>query len=238
MRFLVLLLALLITGLTNAQVPSINKFFVPDSLSETTHIRLPRLQGFGKYHWENDWYVGNIYLKNSEKLKGYYLRYDILRNQIEIIVDDQYNYITHHQIDSLEWYNVKKLKQSRLINCANYEIKEADFNGFMEVLVDGEVMLLKRKFVYSLRESTSPTLVNDTDNETRVFETYYIMQNDTMEELAGGRRKNIKVLDQYKKQIEKFIKDNSLGFNAENDLINIVNYYNYLLKNPTEANRQ
>jgi len=234
MRLAFTVICLLFSVAASAQTPAINPLIVPDSISESTHIRLPRLQGFSKYYWEDSWLVGNIYLHNDESLKGYYLRYDVLKNQLEIIIEDQYRYITHNQIEYFEWYNVSRLKTAYFVNASKYETDE-DITGFFEVLVDGEIKLLKRKFVYALRESASPTLVNDTDNEIRFFETYYIAQGKEIDELKGSRRKNIKLLNNYTSKIKEFVKEKKLHFNNENDLINIVNYYNFLLqesKNP------
>lgn len=175
MRYFLLMFCLLAQLDIKAQVPSVNPLFVPDSLSPSTHIILLRLQGFSKYYWSNSWMMGNIYLTNGEYLKGYYIRYDMLKNQIEVIIDNRYHYITHHQVEKFEWYNADRLKASEFINGSAFSLESDEkINGFLEVLTTGELTLLKRKFVYALRESTSPTLVNDTDSEIRVFETYFL----------------------------------------------------------------
>jgi len=230
MRCILLMFCLLSQLNIEAQVPAVNPLFVPDSLSPSTHIKLPRLQGFSKYYWNNNWMMGNIYLSNDEYLKGYYLRYDMLKNQIEVIIDNRYHYITHHQIDRFEWYNADRLKASEFINGSAFILaSDEKINGFLEVLTSGELTLLKRKFVYALRESTSPTLVNDTDSEIRVFETYFLTQGENqLEEINGGRRKNMPFFEGHEKAMNKFIKDNNLRFNNEIDLITMVDYYNNL----------
>ncbi|MTI20301.1 hypothetical protein E1176_04640, partial [Fulvivirga sp. RKSG066] len=143
-----------------AQVPAVNPFLIPDSLSEASHIRLPRLQGFSKYYWNQNWHIGNIYFDNGQCLKGYYIRYDILKNQLEIIVDNQYKYLIHNNIERFEWYNPQRLLACKFVNTSYYDFKKEPLTGFLEVIADGHMQLLKRRFVYALKKGTSPTLVN------------------------------------------------------------------------------
>lgn len=58
--------------------------------------------------------------------------------------------------------------------------------------------------------------------------TFSQKEANQLEEINGGRRKNLPFFEGQEKAMNKFIKENNLRFNSEIDLITMVDYYNNL----------
>lgn len=225
MKIAVTLLTLFSFSGIRCQVKQNNPFFFEGSETEVK-VRGIHLTKMGTYYYDKDWNAGNIYFNNGEVIRGYYMKYDLVRSYLEVIINRDIVGFSKDQVKSFEWFSAKTLKSVKFIN--RKELKfEADIPYFMEIISDGEVMLLKSKNVVAVSKGSAPTLVNDTTDDTQVFEENYLVRNGVIENVVNGRRKNLEFFSS--KQLEIFVKKESLNFNNSTDLKTIVDFYNSLL---------
>ncbi|MEQ6167372.1 hypothetical protein AAOE16_09265 [Ekhidna sp. MALMAid0563] len=207
-----------------SQIPTLNPFFFGQK-PQKTNVTLTNLTSIGQYYADLQWNAGNIHLKNGDSLIAYYMRYDLVRNHLEVIIDTKIMAINGSFIDRFEWFSIERLRPEKFMNKNQYSLESlTDIAGFPELLVDGDVKLFKCKIVFAPRQATSPTLVNDTDSEIQVLEEYYYEKEGEIFEVTGNKRKNLDFLE--RSSLNKHLKENDLRFNAENDLIKIIQYVN------------
>lgn len=207
-----------------SQIPKFNPFFFQDSLSQS-NVSTLQITAIGQYHYDKKWNAGNIYLESGDSLIAYYMRYDIMRNHLEVILDTKIMAINGSLIEAFEWFSAERLKQEKFVTCNSYD-KNNGVNGFFEVLVKGEIQLLKHKRIIELREGTSPTLVNNTDSDVQAYETYFFTKGKKTYQIEGGKRRNLVFFNS--DLLADYVADNRLRFSNENDLKKIVGYYNSL----------
>ncbi|WP_462251383.1 hypothetical protein [Ekhidna sp.] len=207
-----------------AQIPTLNPFFFGDS-SKESKVTPSNLTSIGKYYSDTNWNAGNLFLNNGDSLVAYYMRYDLVRNHVEIIIDTKIKAINGSFIDSLEWFSIGRLRPEKYLNKKITSLRnEADISGFTEILCDGKIKLYKCKMVFAPRQATSPTLVNDTDSEVQVLEKYYYEKSGELFEIANSKKRNLNFLDT--KGLDGFIKQENLKFSNERDLIEIAEFVN------------
>ncbi len=207
-----------------SQIPTLNPFFFGYNDKESK-VTPSNLTSIGKYYADNNWNAGNLFLKNGDSLVAYYMRYDLVRNHVEIIIDTKIKAINGSFIDSLEWFSIGRLRPEKYVNKKITTLRnEADISGFTEILCDGNIKLYKCKMVFAPRQATSPTLVNDTDSEVQVLEKYYYVKDGELFEIGNSKKRNLNFLDV--NGLEGFVKQENLKFSNERDLIEIAEFVN------------
>ena len=224
--YLPLLLSLYLAKEVGAQVPQTNPFFLIDHKQSVARVNAMQIKSIGRYHYDARWNAGNIYLQNGDTLRMYYMRYDIVRNHLEVIIDKQMKSIHGSLIASFEWFDAEKLKEIQFVNSKAFHFDHDEVHGFLELLVDGEMRLLKHKKTVALGKATSPTLVNDTGSSIRTFESYYLCNGRSTHKISNGRKKNLEFFSSA--ELEKHVAKSKLKFGNENDLKKIVAFYNKL----------
>ena len=206
------------------QVPTFNPFFFGNK-TQKTNVTPVNLTSIGQYYADAQWNAGNIHLKNGDSLIAYYMRYDLIRNHLEVIIDTKILAINGSFIDHFEWFSIERLRPEKFVDKNQYGLEElTEISGFPELLVDGDVKLFKCKIVFAPRQATSPTLVNDTGKKVQILEKYYYEKDGELFEVTGSKRKNYDFLDHH--LVRSHVKEQDLRFNNESDLISIIEYVN------------
>lgn len=212
----------------NAQVATFNSFFFGTN-EATSKVSPINLISIGQYHLDDKWNAGNIYLKNGDSLIAYYMRYDLIKNHIELIIDTKIKAINGSFIKSFEWFSVDRLRPEFYLNKDSFRFEDSsEITGFIQVLEQGYCKLLKVTRVFTPIESASPTLVNNTDESIQMLSEFFIVISDHAHKVYGNKKKNLALLDSDK--LSAYVSQSNLKFNNEKDLIKIVRHYNSLVK--------
>ena len=111
----------------------------------------------------------------------------------------------------------------------NLLFKKKGINGFVEVLNFGKYQLLK----HTKRKFISSGLISPTGKIDYCFTntiSYFIMQNDKVENVKKLSKKNILSLLPSSSNFEATINENKINFKEEKDVVFFLNYYNLLNK--------
>jgi len=208
-----------------AQTPSINPVFIESS--KKANFNANDLQALGRVFYDKSWNAGNLHLKNGDTLYAYYIRYDLIKNQLEIIINQKLKAVREFQLNGFEWFSPERLKHEIFIDCSVYEEKTKN-PYFVQLLVDGDYQLIKAKEILAKHKSSAPSLIADysSPNEPKVeiLEKYYYIYNNKLTELKRSDRKNEKMIDS--DELTAFIDNNKLSFDKEAELIKIFTYLN------------
>lgn len=224
LRILLLIPFLTICHISQSQIPTYNPFFFGDKQVEA-NVPTVDLTAIGRYHFDQNWNAGNIHLNNGDSLIAYYMRYDLVKNQLEVILGNSIKAINGSFIKSFEWFSVDRLRPEKFISKHNIQFeRSSDVTGFLQLLEDGVVRLLKCKRMIAPKAATSPTLVNNTDSDIQAIEEFFLVKDGKAFEVSGGKKRNLEMFNS--KTLAKFVKQSNLRFNNESDLRKIVEYYN------------
>ena len=192
---------------------------------------IPRapLQTDGVFYIEDDFYMGNIHSYNHGGMEDLPLKYDLFRNQMEVIIKEQKFALNHNYIKNFDWFNNHKLIESHYVNCKEYEFPVNRLTGFFEVVVDGPTQLLFKKHVQYYRGTDSHSIMGLHGQGTiTTIDLFYLGKNGKVIPLSRRRRPNYVHFGQYADQMKVFIKSHGLNFHHREDLVKIVSHYNKL----------
>lgn len=191
-------------------------------------------QAVGSYYWYEDYYSGNILLKEDNFLiKDKQFRYNIKNKQLEIKNGKHVIGIASFYVKRLEYIN--KLNQNRVfVDAEDYSQNNVPFRGFFELLVEDEYQLIKK--ITLVEEKFEDNYVAALDvgsktNEIKRKEKFYISdENKEVFEVKNKKKANLGIFGDKSEDIGSYMKENKLKFSREEDLVKIVKYYNDLAK--------
>jgi len=229
-----------------AQTESLQKTIRATNIQHTLTTR-PDLQGgnmiygipdgpkqlLGNYYLDTKWNRSTLMLyKNDEILSDQWVRYNIASNQFEILTpeDDRVKTIPGLRVQNLVWVDSLHRVPRYFINGMDLKEKGAPISGFYEVLVDGELSLLRRT-IATVKKSNYNTalMIGNKDDEIKKRDSYYYIQGDEVIEVPRSQKKLMKLFEEDKqKEVAQFIDDNDPNLKNVSGLYKVFSYYNSL----------
>lgn len=157
---------------------------------------------------------------NSKWILGCKLRYNSYANQLEI-----------EELDLIKVVLLADIKAFK-IGWHIYEsgfpaVDKLNLNSFYDVLYDGKVILLKNSKTI-LQEVKAADDVKQGDKFT-TYDNYYLFENQEMKKFFMSKKAFLKVISPAKiSAVETFINELKLNLKDENDLVQVVKFYNSL----------
>ena len=167
------------------------------------------------------WSPAVVYSKSKEFLSCV-ARYNIHKDRMEIKVDENLRAIQIHNINGVI------IDGSLFIPLSSEEMEDGDKPRFFKVLADGNLTLLS-KYKLSLHTSGGTALyanIGSAKEYRSSEELYYCQDGEKAHKLQKGKKNILQLFESKKADIEKFAKDNGLGFRKEKDLAELFDYYN------------
>ena len=209
----------------SGQTAKFNPFFY-GNINEEAKVYTLNITDLGDYHYDIQWNAGNIHLKNGDTLVAYYMRYDIVGNHLEVIVNKKIRGIHERLINSFVWFDAANLREVFFVNSSTLNFDDKGVAGFLEILANGKVKLLRHRKVVALADDTAPSLVNDTNSKIQTVENYYFARPKSTHKIGNSKKKNLDYFNS--ERLEQYINMSKLRFKSESDLKAIVRYYNGL----------
>lgn len=103
--------------------------------------------------------------------------------------------------------------------------------GYFNVLSDGKTYDLykKTKAVYREPQKAETSYARDLPPSFPKTVTYYLVQNGTFLEMPSSESKILKMMDKKKAEMKKYMKENNIDLDKEQDLIKAISYFDSLL---------
>lgn len=222
------LLNIVLCSTTLAQLHSNSAVYNRQTSSLLQELRPKPSDPRGKnyYHYQ-DWLVGDVILHNDKTISNQLMRYEILRNQMEISFNNKIVILEGRKIKTFEMINPYSSRKVTFTPCAEYELEKEKIIGFFEVLADGDIKLLSHKSIVVFGATKSVALSGShRENSVFINERFFIARGDDIQEVGKGRKKDLKVFGDKAELVRKYANKNGLIFKRKNDLIEMVEYYN------------
>jgi len=173
----------------------------------------------------NDFYVGQISLKNGHITQPMPIRYNSHEQAIEFRYNNNLFTLTGDGVQSFEFKVDDKLYLFR----QGYESQRLSEDDFVQVLSEGKITLLVRHFTSFFKDATSYGNATRQDYYDS-SETYFIkVGNNDPERLRNLRERRVMgYIDLHKDKVESFAKSNNIDFTDSANVAKLLNYYNSL----------
>ena len=194
----------------------------------------------GSTFLRDDWTTGTLYVTLNRKVENQPFKYDIENNLFLVkeredrkyVKDDTLTFVNGVIVLAFEVQDPAKGTR-RYLNSNNSGFKRngAPALGFLEVLVDGDMNLYMKTETTTLKANYNVAL-NVGEKEDRVVKQnmYYLRkkEQDELFQISKNKKDNLTFLNHKQAEVNSYIKQHNLKFNREEDLIQLVQYYNSL----------
>ncbi len=196
-------------------------------------IKLPLAKTTGSIYLIEDWQLGNFTIKGVPAYKGFFLRFDLKDQNLEIKVDNKVKVCVLSRLENFSLENKDLDSSSYFVNINTIPNHYAiNTKGVVQVLYEEKIVLYKYFYLETKKATYVPTVALGNRNEQIIKKSsYYVQSSGKVYKISASLKKNKELfINQYIK-VENFIKENKLKLKSESDLIKIVKYYNLLLEN-------
>ena len=182
----------------------------------------------GNIYFDERWRPSSFTLyENKETIEGYPIRYNIYFDELDVKTNNGERALASSKVKS---FILRDSVTNSFINAQEYTLDEVPLKGFLEVLVDGPVQLLKR-FYLIIKDPDYNPAIGAGSRDTRIsmhFDFYYASENKMFE--IKGKKKLLASFGNKASEVETFMKANSVSASSPEGMVKIFTYYNSLLK--------
>lgn len=175
------------------------------------------------HHLDKKWNTAAILLYESEKLiEGYPVKYDVIGDALEIKARNGIKQLETRKIKSMVWLDSVTNQPCYFINGKEYTKNGVAFSGFIEVLSDGQMPLLKKTNIWA-KKSTYET----EEEYEMIYKTEQLYYSKGKEAYRVGGKKNLLLaFGDAGGEVDTYIRINKLDVSKQKDLQKVFDYYN------------
>ncbi|MEP2668543.1 MAG: hypothetical protein ABJH04_06105 [Cyclobacteriaceae bacterium] len=183
----------------------------------------------GDYYLDSKWNVASILLYGSGKVvDGYAVKYDVEGNAVEVKVGNQIKLIKVDRIESLIWYDSVTNVPRAFVNAKSYTENGIALSGLLEVLVDGDIPLIKITTIWVKRPDYVLAFdVGSKDTQINKREVFYYAKGQELIEIKK-KKQLLELFGDKGEEVNRFIKINQLNIKEQRGLANAFLHYNTL----------
>ena len=179
----------------------------------------------GTNYLNEEWFKGDIYLKNTEVvLKGYPLRYNLDEQYLELNTKLGIKIVPLHLLSSFRVADGKRPRVN-FVNCSNYQYLDGftALNGIFEIIVGGEYQLLAYKQLKLIRANYAPTVDMGYKNDRWVVrERFYYVKEGLVYPMPQSKKEFLHTMNM--EGLADFMRKNKHKLKEREDLVAIFEF--------------
>lgn len=184
----------------------------------------------GDNYLDKKWNTASLLLYRDQKiLEGFRVRYNIVANQFEVMEPESNNVsvMMGLRVQNLVWVDSLYKVPRYFVNGMDFLDEGVPISGFFEVLVDGELPLIRRtEAVFKESNYNTALMVGNRNHQIVKRNTYYYLDGKNIVEVPSNRKKLIALFGDKAEEMEKFINDNSFPTRDPSSLFQIFTHFN------------
>ncbi len=195
-------------------------------------IPLPPGKVIGETYLDTSWRRSVVLLyENNALLEGYFIRYDIKADELDIKTSDKIKVLEGKKVKSFSWLDSMAGDPKYFVNAKDFKTNGVPLSGFFEVLVDGQMPLFKKTSISIKKADYNVQLsIGNRDDKILKKRSFYLANETQVVELPGSKKRFLSLFKDRARRIEEYIDSNSLSIKREEDLIEIFKQLNSSLK--------
>jgi len=187
----------------------------------TTNDRVPGL--VGSPYLSDDWSKGSIALYNGDVIDDITLKYNVFKKEMLFQADGDIYVLSSP--DSVLFIT---MGDRRFVYLPVNDRKKKSEKDYFEELSDGDVCRLLLRHTASILKSNYNVALNAGEKDDRMEHqsAYYLIKDNLVVPVDKKGENLYRLLSDKSAELSDFVKERHLSFTSQDDLIQIIDYYN------------
>jgi hypothetical protein len=168
----------------------------------------------------------------NDTVNGFTLRYDVFKGEVDILHKKNVFAATSDMLDGFFYQDKIIAKNHYFLNARNYNsTKDEQIKGFVEVLSNGKLKLVKRYYITTKKPDYNPSLNVGNRNYVIQHRTQlYVIKGKNLLPLDNPKASSLVngVMSAHASKITEYAKSEKINTKNENDLTRLFDYFNTL----------
>lgn len=184
----------------------------------------------GNFYLDKKWNVASILLYREQTvLEGFRVRYNINSNMFELMEPDKnlVSVMPGLRIQNIVWmdssYNVPRY----FVNGMDFKEDGVPISGFFEVIVEGELPLMRRTIaVFKESNYNVALMVGDRNDQIIKRNVYYYLKGKDLYEVPKKRKDLFPIFGDKASEMMTFVEQNEIDLKKTGSIFQLFTYYN------------
>lgn len=181
----------------------------------------------GDNYLDKKWNTATILLYQSETMiEGYPVKYDVKNDLLEIQSRSGIKVLEGKKIKNLVWVDSITTQPHYFVNGGEYRYENSKLLGLLEVIVDGQIPLLKRSELNTKKPNYNAALDVGTRDTKIYFKDVFLYARGKELFIVKNKEDVLKAAGDRSAEVEAFIKENKLNTNKQPGLKQVFEFLN------------
>lgn len=184
----------------------------------------------GNYFLDTKWNTASLLLyRDQQLLEGFRVRYNIVSNMFELMEPENnlVSVMPGLRIQNFVFVDSTYKVPRYFVNGMDFKDEGAPIAGFFEVLVDGELPLMRRTMaVFKESNYNTALMVGNRNDQIIKRNIYYFLRGKDIYEMPNGRKKIFAVFGDQAQEMSDYAEKNSIDLKDPSGLFQLFTHYN------------
>jgi hypothetical protein len=186
----------------------------------------------GNFYLDTKWNLASILLyRDQEVLEGFRVRYNINSNMFELMEPENnlVSVMPGLRIQNIVWMDSSYKVPRYFVNGMDFRDEGAPISGFFEVLVEGELPLMRRTIaVFKESNYNTALMVGNRNDQIIKRNVYFYLKGKDLHPVPNKRKNFFTIFGDKEAEMEKFANENSINLKEKSSIFVLFTYYNSL----------
>lgn len=186
----------------------------------------------GNFYLDNKWNLASILLyRDQQVLENFRVRYNINSNNFELLEPETFQITTlqGYRVQNIVWMDSSYKVPRYFVNGMDFREEGAPISGFFEVLVEGQLPLMRRtKAIFKESNYNTALMVGNRNDQIIKRNVYYYLKDKDLFEVPKKRKDLFPLFGDKASEIEAFVDQNQIDLKQTSSIFQIFTYYNSL----------
>jgi hypothetical protein len=184
----------------------------------------------GNFYLDNKWNVASILLYREQTvLEGFRVRYNINSNLFELM-EPENNLVTTMpglRIQNIVWMDCAYKVPRYFVNGMDFKEEGTPISGFFEVLVEGELPLMRRTMaIFKESNYNTALMVGNRNDQIIKRNVYYYLKGKDLFEVPKRRKELFLIFGEKAEEMEAFVEENEMDLKKNGSIFQLFTYFN------------
>lgn len=184
----------------------------------------------GNFYLDKKWNLASILLyRDQQVLEGYRVRYNINSNNFELLEQESLQVTTLQglRVQNIVWMDSSYKVPRYFVNGMDFRDEGSPILGFFEVLVEGELPLIRRTLaVFKESNYNTALMVGNRNDQIVKRNIYYYLRGKNLFEVPKKRKDLFLIFGEKATQMESFVNDNQIDLKEASSIFQLFTYFN------------
>lgn len=186
----------------------------------------------GNFYLDKKWNLASILLyRDQEIMEDFRVRYNINSNNFELMEPETFQITTlqGYRVQNIVWMDSSFKVPRYFVNGMDFREDGAPISGFFEVIVEGQLPLMRRtKAIFKESNYNTALMVGNRNDQIIKRNVYYYLREKDLYEVPKKRKDLFLIFGDKASQVETFVNENQIDLKQTSSIFQIFTYYNSL----------